>query len=379
MNQITRRKLTLSLITAGILSQFIDQLARSSSIARQLVGAIRWDAWYDPADGNVARAVERSLGPHEYHSRMPFFGQETGYDSVRINGKSQSVIDKEISYSRISGIDYWAFCSYPHGNSMNNALDLYLNSKFREDIGFCLISTLDSNLPYYISGRERLIALIAEPGYVKVLNDRPLLYLFSAPDDQIDREGGIVNVANWVQAIRSGVRLQGSGDPYIVILDANIARAAELCRILNLDGISQYATTGGPLGGAPYSTLVKHTEDVWDEMASTGLQVVPNIMTGWDTRPRQQNPVPWDHQRVPEKKENHFYQQARPEEIAGHISDALSWISKHPDVAVAETALVYAWNECDEGFGALVPSFLSDDPDGDSSRLRAVATVLRRR
>ena len=61
------------------------------------IGAIRWDAWYDPADGKVAQAVERSLGPAEFHYRMPFFGRETGPNSVRINGDSQAIMDQEIA------------------------------------------------------------------------------------------------------------------------------------------------------------------------------------------------------------------------------------------------------------------------------------------
>lgn len=62
--------------------------------------------------------------------------------------------------------------------------------------------------------------------------------------------------------------------------------------------------------------------------------------------------------------------------------DSMPWLSTPPQsgrsAALANAALVYAWNECSEGFGALVPSYDAERREGDPSRLEAVASVLMR-
>src|SRR5207249_1207944 len=116
-----------------------DVECSAAQFARPMIGAIRWDAWYDPKDGKVAKAVEEALGPAKYHFRMPFFGSETGSDSVRINGHSQATMDQEIAYAKYAGLDYWAFDAYAPSNPMSNALKLYLDSRYKGSINFCLI------------------------------------------------------------------------------------------------------------------------------------------------------------------------------------------------------------------------------------------------
>ena len=107
-----------------------------------IIGAIRWDAWYDPTEGRVARSVEESLGPAKYHLRMPFFGREVSRDRVRINGYSQAVLDQEIEYAAYAGLRYWAFDAYAPDNAMSNALRLYLSSSAKEKIRFCMLADI---------------------------------------------------------------------------------------------------------------------------------------------------------------------------------------------------------------------------------------------
>lgn len=43
---------------------------------RPLVGAIRWDGWYyGSKDDMVTSIVEKTLGPKEFHDRLPFFAR----------------------------------------------------------------------------------------------------------------------------------------------------------------------------------------------------------------------------------------------------------------------------------------------------------------
>jgi len=345
---------------------------------RPLIGAIRWDAWYDPVDGKVAQSVERSLGPAEFHYRMPFFGQETGPNSVRINGDSQSIIDKEIAAAAGAGLDYWAYCTYPENDPLSNALKLHLSSALRNQIGFCAISGLASMISYFAVDTEYHIKLMLEPGYTKVMGDRPLFYVLSSKDEQIKRLGGMQKVAEWVQYIRTEVQRRGGGNPYFVLSEGNPTRVVKLCRNLNFDAVGLYATALGPFGGAPYQTLVEVTEKYWDKLSATGVPLVPNIMSGWNSRPRFRNPVSWDkHKPTDPPPVEHCYQDGTPEEIAQHIADAIAWIKAHPAQAPANTALIYAWDECDEGFGALVPSYDPANPQGNDARLKAIADVLK--
>jgi hypothetical protein len=327
-----------------------------------MIGAIRWDAWYDPADGHVAQAVEKSLGPAEFHYRMPFFGSETGPDSVRINGDSQEIMDQEIAAASNAGIAFWAFCSYAPADPMSNALRLYLSSKRRGDLPFCLFGGVESSIDYFKPQTEYQLSLMREPCYMKVLDGRPLFFIFGAPDDQLARDGGVPKLLEWIRHMRAELQKSGHGNPYFVLSEGNPKRAAQLCL--------------GPFGGAPYQVLVQNVEAHWDKLAAAGLNVVPNIMSGWDTRPRLRTPVPWNDQKTPPKPD-HYYQQATPEEIACHAADAIRWIKAHPARTPANIGLIYAWNECDEGFGALVPTYEKGNSRGNDARLRALTPVLK--
>jgi hypothetical protein len=364
------------LLTAFASVFFFGTEAPAQSAPPPQIGAIRWDAWYDPADGNVAKAVEESLGPAQFHYRMPFFGKETGPDSVRINGDSQQIMDEEISLAAKAGLAYWAFCYYDSAQPMSRALRLYLSSAQRSKIAFCLIADMGSSISYFEKQTEEQIKLMQEAGYMKVLNGRPLFFFLSPTDEQIADRGGILKISENLQRMRSELQKSGHGNPYFVLSEGNPQRAQKLCHDLQLDAVGLYATCLGPFGGAPYHVLVQNTESHWNKLAASGLAVIPNVMTGWDTRPRLIHPVPWNRPKTPSPAD-HYYKEGRPEEIARHLAHAREWIKTHPSSAPANTALVYAWNECDEGYGALIPSYDPANPHGNPARIEAITRVLK--
>jgi hypothetical protein len=65
-------------------------------------------------------------------------------------------------------------------------------------------------------------------------------------------------------------------------------------------------------------------------------------------------------------------QQATPTQIANHIVDAKNWNAANPTVATANTVIVYAWNEFDEG-GWLCPNLASY---AGAARIMALGSVL---
>ena len=78
-----------------------------------------------------------------------------GPDSVRIDGDLQAVIDREIAAASHAGLDYWAFMGYAPDDPMTNALDLYLSSARRGQIGFCMIGSIATAEPPDIFPAER--------------------------------------------------------------------------------------------------------------------------------------------------------------------------------------------------------------------------------
>ena len=93
-------------------------------------------------------------------------------------------------------------------------------------------------------------------------------------------------------------------------------------------------------------------------------------MTGWDRRPRVEHPVPWEHQQRPGAGIEYHFGMPRPDELAAHLRRALGWIMGQPAARRAPAALIYAWNENDEG-GWLVPTIPCDE-----RRLKALHATL---
>src|ERR1700678_4442876 len=118
--------------------------------------------------------------------------------------------------------------------------------------------------PGHISQRtEHELALMKEDGYVRILNGRPLYYLWSPPKEQIDAEWrGAQGVADLVTFMRSQARSSGLGDPYIVLLGSDAA----LARTVGCDAIGDYAIVGHS-ERSPYQKLTEDAEKRWDELA----------------------------------------------------------------------------------------------------------------
>lgn len=338
---------------------------------RPLVGAIRWDAWHGK-QGSPGLAVERALGPAKWHYRLPFFAQVVGENAVSIDGASQEIMDREIGYAADAGLDYWAFGGYDPDNAMTIGLRSYISSAKKNRIRFCLWTQI-GHWGTRANYRERLryfANLMAMETYQKVLDGRPLLYFGFITDASIQSWGSAAELRAVVDELRGLVKESGAGNPYIVILEFNPARGHMLREALGADAISAYAAQGGE-AGAPYSALAAYAQRFWERQKATGSEVVPVVMAGWDRRPRVEHPVPWEKQE-PGVGIEKYYESPTPAELAGHLERSLLWIQDNPAACPAKAALIYAWNENDEG-GWLTPTLC----DGNV-RLDAVRGILRR-
>lgn len=333
------------------------------SPALPLVGAIRWDAW---TGGAVTDIVQRTLGPEKFHARLPWFAEVSGDQQVKIAGGRQIIMETEIAFAARAGLDYWAFLLYPESDVMSVSLQHYLKSQRRKDIQFCVIlhnamKVSDDQWPREL---QRLIQLIKEPGYVRVLNGRPLVFEF----DGLTIGAGQQRFDEFRAAAK-----KENLNPYCVFMGWNPVSdwAAQSCR--GFDAVSHYARASDL--PPDFAGLVRENEEWWwQPSAKEQIPYIPLVTTGWNKEPRKDNPVPWEvgHGYL---NQTVFIPSANPDEIAQHLRRGLDFVRKNPQTCHAKAVIMYAWNEHDEG-GWLAPTWT---PQGrpDTSRLDAIRSVLR--
>ena len=283
-------------------------------------------------------------------------------------------MDQEIAYAVRGGLDYWAFVTYDPDDPMSLGLQRYLMSARRADIRFCLITEHSrwGTRADYRKRISRFVDLMGKESYQTVLDRRPLLYLGFIQDAGMEQRWGTIDeFRKAVDDLREMVRNKYSRNPYIVLMDFDPQRGHKLRKQLGADAITTYAAQGNGTS-APYSTLAEYAETFWERCAATGSSVVPIVISGWDRRPRVEHPVPWETWQKPGVGIDRFYERPTPEEFASHLQRALAWMRRNARPTPASTALIYAWNENDEG-GWLVPTISEG-----TARIDAVAAVLRR-
>src|SRR5437867_6605122 len=261
-NPFLKGRLLSLLFSAAILSVGLFRglpavsVVRASNPTNALVGAIRWDAWVGDlnTDGTgcpyVGQQVETALGPNQYHFRLPFFGVETGTDSVQARELTQSIMDQEIAYAKNAGINYWAFDFYPDNSGLDTARHLYDSSAHKNDIQYSFILGTGSLPP---SNFSWLVGKFTESNYVKVWTgpfqtNRPLVYIF----------GGGAYTASDITNLRNMTIAAQLGTPYIVAMDFSASSAASDASAYGADAISSYATGLG--GEGPYSGLISQDQ-----------------------------------------------------------------------------------------------------------------------
>jgi hypothetical protein len=328
----------------------------SPALPRPLVGAIRWDAWIGTNSG-VGLAVEKALGPQAWHSRLPYFGWELSATQVVVRSVTQANEDRQIAYAQAAGLDYFAFVMYATNDAMTRyGIDLYQASAHRDDVTFCMINQGDRPTTW-TNFMTRMIGHFSRTNHVTVLGGRPLMYM-------LDGSGFVGSSANqfpsWAaygaafSELRAATINAGLQNPYLVYMHWDVTETAARKTALGFDAISSYAINGNH-SSASYATLDGTARAFWDTQKASGSKVVPNATVGWDRRPRVQNPVPWESWQVPGVGMDKYYAAPTPAEWSTHLLAALDWVRTYPATADANTIVIYAWNEVDEG-GWLLPT-----------------------
>ena len=324
---------------------------------RPLIGAIRWDGWFKD------NPWQTNLTATQWHYRLPFFAEVGKAGEVSVCGDTQAVMDQEIAYAKAGGLSYWAFCYYhPRSaapvSAYNYGWQRYLASKHKSELNFCLLLQGGTHLGptnEWDATVAQFVSFFKEPTYQRVCADRPLVYVYSC-DKLVTHFGSAEGAADAFRRLRTASEKSRAGTPYIVAQIWPHLISADFLNAVQFDALGAYSAPGNTNAGEPHAKLVEMNQWYWNQFKATGREVVPLVNAGWDGRPRNY-PGAW-------------YEQATPIEIANTVKAALDWNRANPNTARAQTVLVYAWNEYDEG-GWLCPT----KAEGDA-RLKALKKVL---
>ncbi len=338
------------------------------------IGAIRFDAWYDPANA-IDQQCAAALSPESYNFRLPS-------NATPVQGAAswplatQETMDAEIAAALQAGLAFWAFDSYRPDDTLSLALQLYLSSRLRGRLQFCMVGQTSN----WGSGGEdqppllRDIQMMTQPDYMTVLDGRPLYFAIdSAPSQTAGLPKG--GVAEAIALIRRQVQQAGGKNPYIVWLSG--AALADYSNVaagmaVGADAAGAYAVprlNGSP---QPYAALTMAAAEDWIARSKSGFPIVPTAMAGWDQRPLIQTPQPFYPLSSSLTGQN-YYETATADALAAHVTDLAFYIRNNASSCQAQVGLVYAWNELAEG-GWLVPTYTADGPD--AGRCAAIGTAL---
>lgn len=335
--------------------------------------------WDNGAHGSNSNQTQISLNPSQYRDRIPFFGVEntprtvsyskwcedhqyTYYEniSITIDGNSQTVMDQEIAYAYDAGIDYFAFNKY---GADFYSYNLYKSSTspYKSKVKFTYItgvSTPNSDLDYIALDFQR-------SDYQKIAGGRPLLYV-----DYNNYEMSSATADAYLASMRSYFQnnYPSVGNPYLVVLCYGCQS-----EISNADAFSQYTTEpGGKYGDFSFEYISTSQRNGWQSVANS-KNVVPWISVGYDRRPRIDFTVDWERDSTcnAQHQYNHWGETASLQQITNEIIAAKNFITNNPSKTPANTMLIYAWNEHDEG-GWICPTIVPGTSNIDRSRLDAV-------
>jgi hypothetical protein len=325
-------------------------------VVTPLIGAIRWDAWWAPtvnATSSDNFTIAQSLFS-DYGARRPVYGW---FDSGVTN--HQTIVDKEINLAADHGLDFFAFVWYPEDDRIPSHLGVehlmdvfndYMTSSYKSRIKFAFILqqgwvTDRGVAPDYWRRHTVpfLISKFEDTQYLKTLDNRPIVFWFGAGVMEDEAKGGFG--VNWQLELNyfvEQVRAAGLGDPLIIDNNMDLTSA----RKYNEAGATSY----GPSGAVPdglraqrcWETQAAKDKANWAATIQAGLRVVPGLTAVNDPRPR--NYGYWVDQPT--------YSQWEQE-----LRDAFCFLSRHSsDATSPPIALVYAWNELDEGGPGIVPT-----------------------
>jgi hypothetical protein len=191
-----------------------------------------------------------------------------------------------------------------------------------------------------------------EPSYVKVFDDRPLVYIFKLTDMEI-KYGVGTGTGEAIALIRSKAQAAGLGNPYIVAManETGIAQGAQSVDMYGLDAISAYSFKGsGSLSSVrTYEAFAAQNSSGWESYLNTNKKMIPLVAMGRNEKPRYDTLTRYGGGTGP------YWDNPTPYETAKHVREGLDFALQHPSAVETNSVLLYAWNAYAEG-GWIAPT-----------------------
>ena len=333
------------------------------------IGAINWDAFMSEKAYFTSHAMD-SLANEKHSSRLPYYIEKQN-GKYTVPNRTVKDYEKELSYAIDCGIDFFAYCWYPDTKKeerniwkddenlsflndyyyeLNYARKLYQQSSLNSKIAMCaIIFCLNS---YAGSDFDSLFDAMKEDYYVKI-KGRPLLIIF----DKYDVE--------FIELIRSYAAKKGV-NPYISFVNT-AAVVDESTDYSHCDAVTAYGCGHSVHSFSGHIAKVRSDNE---KRAGCGISVIPLMSVGWNPSPRIDRPKPWvvydDVAYAPKPCDV---------DIDEAFADLVDFVDTCPK-ADTECALVFAWNEFEEG-GYLCPT-LNADGTADDLLIKSFAKAKKK-
>jgi hypothetical protein len=278
---------------------------------------------------------------------------------------SQEIMERQIDLAADHGIAFFAFCWYwrDDGRGINRqaikndplhtSLELYLKAKNNHRLKFCLLVANHGGAEIKGAENWRIAAeywmpYLKHPQHVTV-DGKPLVIVFNPKGG--DKEGLALAQDAARNAGLPGIAIAGCGEGTLE---------------MGYTHRTHYNVNPGYIEESErhtYSELVAANRAAW--VGSPRQPYIPIVTAGWDKRP-------WEGPTGLNQEPGWYYPDRTPEQFAGFLRDAITWMDKHPDQTTADRiVLIYAWNEFGEG-GYIAPT--KGDPD--EKYLKAIRSVV---
>lgn len=322
-------------------------LAAQNSVVENIrFGAYYFDGW----TGKSVYHLNETL-TNNFQERKPVWGWVTS---------TPEIMQKQIDLASDSGLDFFNFCWYYNSSNKNNfgddpknnALNLYLKTKDKKNLKFCLMI---ANHKGYIIHKEDWDGLIElwctlfkDPNYV-LIEGKPLITFFSL-DELVTTFGTVENVNAALKKFKikamnsglKGIEIVASVNPH----SANIKTALTF----DIDIISGYnyhhmVWDGDKSNKLKYSIDLMQDKEykLWDDIARISKdkkKQIPVVTLNWDSRPIDIN----------NKKVSPRLVGFSSQSVEKSILNSKKWIRNNTGSTTKDKIVfVYAWNEYGEG------------------------------
>jgi hypothetical protein len=345
----------LLLATLVVLYMLLLMPGLASADDQILIGAFRWDSWYQDSP------EERALDIQHFSNRIPYYAIKNSSGNFTVAGDLENVLRADIDYAYSAGIDYFIFGYYPETGSwgrnqstmrrLNRALRSYLSVNDRALVKFAISinqSSPDDDLPDLT---KALSYFVAQHSYVRTQQGTVPVFIYSNdPKRWISDKGSVQAVRGFFDRIRQDVSERSGVKLTLVLVAADPSTAAGYASDFGLDMTTFYAHAAGhsAVSGQQRDArqCLRQAEDENERALATSKSVIPNVTVGWDFRPAVQ--VRGADASVLDRRAD-WCSPYDAKDISEMMREALKEAADLRGKNAFQSVVIYAWNEFVEG------------------------------